>query len=140
MLNSPVPNFGRLSTRERRVDAFNIRLTSTMPGIDTVFEDQIQRAIENNQAKITGSIVQRERATLSQVKVEFTDGETFTQEFESSSQLSEAEWEVRVYDLSGRQPGGVSVQDMRAYFEKYGGIMVYDAGFRLPYYGAKMIG
>ena len=137
MLNSPVPNFGRLSTRERRVDAFNIRLTSTLPGIDTVFEDQIRRAIENNQAKITGSIVQRDRTTVSQVKVDFADGETFTQEFESSPQLSEAEWEVRVYDLSGRQPGGVSVHDMRAYFEKYGGVMVYDAGFRLPYYGAE---
>ena len=26
---------------------------------------------------------------------------------------------------------------MRAYFERYGGVMVYDAGFRLPYYGAE---
>lgn len=37
----------------------------------------------------------------------------------------------------GRQPGGVSVYDMRDHFEKYGGVMVYEAGFRLPYYGVE---
>jgi signal transduction histidine kinase len=136
MLNSPVPNFGRLSTRERRVDAFNIELATTLPGIDREFEAQIRRAIENNQARIIGSIATRGTETVSQVTVEFSDGSVHTHEFVSSAELGEADWEIRVYDLSGRQAGGVSVHDMREYFEKYGGVMVYDAGFRLPYYGA----
>ena len=42
-----------------------------------------------------------------------------------------------MFKLSGRQAGGVSVQDAREYFEQFGGVLVYDAGFRLPYYGVQ---
>ena len=73
----------------------------------------------------------------SNVVVTFDDGESFSERFPCEDYLREADWEIRVFNLAGRQSGGVSVHDMREYFEKYGGVTVFDKGFRLPYYGAE---
>jgi signal transduction histidine kinase len=138
MLNSPDPSFGRTRSRRKAADQFQIELETSLPGLDVRFEQQMRQALENHQATIRGEIVRRGRQTLSRVTVTFSDdGKPHAQEFAHHSYLAEAEWEVRVYDLSGRQEGGIAVGDMRDYFEKYGGVMVYDAGFRLPYYGAQ---
>ena len=52
------------------------------------------------------------------------------------SAIDRAEFEILIFKPSGRQPGGLSVQDMRAYLHDFGNVSVYDGGFRLPYYGA----
>ena len=49
--------------------------------------------------------------------------------------LDNAHFEIRVYDLSGRQQFGIKVGEAREYFKEHGGVHVYDGGFRLPYYG-----
>ena len=51
--------------------------------------------------------------------------------------IENARWNIRVFKLQGRQFEGVKVADARDYFEKFGGVQVYDAGFRLPYYGVE---
>ena len=53
------------------------------------------------------------------------------------SALDKARFVILVFKTEGRQPGGFSVQDMRDYLRAYGGVSVYDAGFRLPYYGSQ---
>ncbi len=55
--------------------------------------------------------------------------------FDEKKNLNEAHFEIRVYDLSGRQQFGIKVGEAREYFKDYGGVHVYDGGFRLPYYG-----
>lgn len=137
MLNSPVPNFGRTKSRMRNADDFRVELKTSLPGFDKRFEKQMRQALENNQATIKGRLQRKGRNIVSLVTVSFSDeDDVHTHEFAQANYLAEAEWEIRVYDLTGRQEGGVSVGDMREYFEHYGGVMVYDAGFRLPYYGA----
>ncbi len=49
--------------------------------------------------------------------------------------LDEGDFEIRIYHLEKRQPRGIKVREAREYFKEHGGIHVYDAGFRLPYYG-----
>ncbi len=49
--------------------------------------------------------------------------------------LKFAEFEIRVYSLAGKQGHGVKVGEARSYFNEFGGIHIYDAGFHLPYYG-----
>ena len=49
--------------------------------------------------------------------------------------LNIAHFEIRVYDLSGRQKFGIKVGKAREYFATHGGVHVYDGGFRLPHYG-----
>jgi len=50
--------------------------------------------------------------------------------------LNEADFEVRIFKLTGRQKYGIKVDDARDYLFEYGGVPVYDGGFRLPYYGS----
>lgn len=50
--------------------------------------------------------------------------------------LESVDFEVRVFNLRDRQPRGIRVGDARDYLNRYGGVHVYDSGFRLPYYGS----
>lgn len=56
-------------------------------------------------------------------------------EFNKEENLNKCRFEIRIYKLSGRQKFGIKVETAREYFRKYGGVHVYDGGFRLPYYG-----
>lgn len=136
MLNSPIYLFGK--SRQTRGDAndFRIIFKTDLPGVDEAFETQLTQALENYQAIIRGRIEREGRQNVSLVTVEFDDG-AYSETFECPDYLREADWEIRIYNLAGRQAGGVSVYDMREYFEKYGGVTVFDKRFRLPYYGAE---
>lgn len=50
--------------------------------------------------------------------------------------LDQVHFEVLIFKPQGKQPGGLAVSDMREYLRTYGNVSVYDAGFRLPYYGS----
>ena len=50
--------------------------------------------------------------------------------------VDRASFEILVFKTEGKQPGGVAVAEIRAYLAEFGNVSVYDAGFRLPYYGA----
>ena len=54
----------------------------------------------------------------------------------TESAIDRAEFEILIFKPAGRQPAGLTVQDMRAYLHDFGNVSVYDSGFRLPYYGA----
>lgn len=51
--------------------------------------------------------------------------------------LDKARFSILIFKTEGRQPGGLSVGEMRDYLRKHGGVSVYDTGFRLPYYGSE---
>ena len=51
--------------------------------------------------------------------------------------LDRARFSILVFKTEGRQPGGLSVGEMRKYLKAHGGVSVYDGGFRLPYYGSE---
>lgn len=50
--------------------------------------------------------------------------------------IDEVGFEVRVFDLVRRQPKNLRVSEARKYLSRFGGVSIYDNGFRLPYYGA----
>jgi signal transduction histidine kinase len=52
------------------------------------------------------------------------------------SLLDEASFEIFVFLTEGRQKTGIPVNDLRKYLSEFGNVSVYDAGFRLPYYGS----
>lgn len=51
--------------------------------------------------------------------------------------LDRARFSILVFKTEGRQPGGLSVGEMREYLKAHGGVSVYDGGFRIPYYGSE---
>ena len=55
--------------------------------------------------------------------------------FNQKENLNSAYFEIRIYNLSGRQKFGIKVDEAREYFAEHGGVHVYDGNFRLPYYG-----
>jgi len=54
--------------------------------------------------------------------------------------LDKARFAILVFKTEGRQPGELKVGDMREYLRLHGGVSLYDAGFRLPYYGNQDLG
>ena len=67
------------------------------------------------------------------------DGDEAAQEAEGVEEpaLDKARFVILVFKTQGRQPSGLSVWEMREYLRMYGGVSLYDAGFRLPYYGSQ---
>ncbi len=137
MFQSPIPHYGSLATPELDPDDFRITLSSTIGEVEEAFEQQIKVALQNYMAIITGELTRAGDRTHAHVKVAFRTGEQYSEGFDIDSVIDSAKWQIRVFKLSGRQPGGIDVRTARDYFAKFGGVMVYDAGFRLPYYGVE---
>lgn len=50
--------------------------------------------------------------------------------------IDRAEFEILVFKPEGPQWGGIAVRDLRDYLATFGNVSLYDANFRLPYYGS----
>ena len=137
MLQSPIALYGRLAAPEGHPDDFRTTIRSSLPGLEDTFQSQMRAALDNYFAVVSGELIRRDDRTLAHVKVSFRDDQQYSQQFEVAPLVDAAKWQIRVFNLAGRQGGGVNVQDARDYFERFGGVLVYDAGFRLPYYGAQ---
>lgn len=102
------------------------------------FQEQMHAAFENWTAKIEGGLKNGRTGSEATVSVKFKTGEQFEQSYSLQHQkLDDAKFSIRVFNLSGRQGAGISVAEARKYFKKYGGVHVYDDGFRLPFYGGE---
>jgi signal transduction histidine kinase len=131
---------------------FDISFVSPRPDFEAVFDQQLRAIMGFWTARLVGDCTDG-KVRLS---LEFAGEHAITHEYQvatfahnngeyridaegaeslDDSNLRDCSFEIRVFKLSHRQPGGIRVDDARAYFELYGGVHVYDAGFHLPYYG-----
>jgi len=120
--------------------SFNVELKSPNQEAVEKFEEQVEAILDIWYARLFGKLLSAKEADADSAVVsyvlEFSDGETHRYERKvSNCEVSELEFEIRVYHLKHRQPHGIKVQDARDYFNDYGGVHVYDSGFHLPYYG-----
>lgn len=51
--------------------------------------------------------------------------------------IDSLEFEIRIFNLQHRQAHNIPVQQAREYLGDWGGVHIYDAGFRIPYAGAE---
>ncbi len=137
MIQSPIPRYGKLVHGDTDPDDFRVELTSSLTELNDIFQSQMRMALDNYIAIVSGELVRQGNNTHANVNVSFRSGEQYSEQFEIAPVIAAASWEIRVFNLAGRQSGGIKVQDARHYFEHFGGVKVYDAGFRLPYYGAQ---
>ena len=135
MIQAPIGRYGRLLRDEADPDDFRIKLQSDEVGLADAFQSQMQAALENHNAVISGELTRKGARTQALVRLTFRSGEQYSEVFDLDPLVAFAKWEIRVFNLAYKQAGGVKVQDARDYFEHFGGVQVYDAGFRLPYYG-----
>lgn len=129
--------------REGPVDTFEIQLQSSEHEFEKVFDEQMGAILDIWIAKASG---RNEKGHIS-LSLEFAgeQPQIYTYEiadfphnrgeYDQNESLKGCEFEVRFFQLEYRQPHGIQVARAREYFESYGGVHVYDGGFRLPYYG-----
>ena len=129
-------------------EAFNVELEAPNPKAVEDFENQMQAVLEIWDAKLNGRFVRKSNNDDSKVELtlEFRGKEKIHHEYDVPKlkdpegnilecNLNFVEFEIRVFTLRGKQPLGIIVEDAREYFERFGGVHVYDAGFHLPFYG-----
>jgi len=117
---------------------FEIKLKTPDKEAAEIFQSQVSAYLDVWYARIKGELTRNPRGIKGTLKaeLEFFDGERHRLELPMERCLvHQADIEIRVYYLKYRQPKGLSVTDLRTYFRKWGGVHVYDADFRLPYYG-----
>ncbi|MDQ1439272.1 MAG: hypothetical protein QOK43_2901 [Acidimicrobiaceae bacterium] len=121
-------------------EAFHVSLHHPDQEVVVKFEQQMKAVLDLWSARIVGKLLPRAESSddrTLRVRVLFRDGTSKkTDHVIENCAIDEAEYEVRVFSLRHRQPFGISVTEARQYLRDYGGVGVYDAGFRLPYYGA----
>ena len=138
------PPFGAaISYRDNLKDRFRVHFQSTQQDYAETFEKQMEAIKSIWIARLVGKNVNG-KVTLSlqfpgeQPMIhEYSIADFFHNEgkFNKAENLNNAHFEIRIYDLSGRQKFGIKVGEAREYFATYGGVHVYDGNFRLPYYG-----
>lgn len=136
MIQPPIPDqYSKVSKRTVDPHTFRVEVLDSKNEPIKSFETQMQAAIENWIAIVEGAIEREGDKGRATVTVRFNDGTIHNENFVTDGYVSSATWHIRIFNLAGRQANNIPVKEAREYFAKFGGIGVYDAGFRLPYYG-----
>lgn len=126
-------------TKSDRKNIFVIRLESPHdPEVVAEFENQLTAVLDIWTARLQGRITRRdEREPSVELLLDFADNNERVSHIYPARACTPnfIEFEIRIYNLKGRQPRGLLVDDARKYFDRFGGVHAYDAGFHLPYYG-----
>ena len=124
-------------------DRFRIHFQSAQQDYEKIFVNQMNAVKSIWIARLVGKAVdgeitfslefQGEPPIVHRYKI--ADFSHNNGEFSEVKNLNKCRFEIRIYNLSGRQKFGIKVAEAREYFGRHGGVHVYDGGFRLPYYG-----
>lgn len=143
----------RRAPRERGPEDFNIEVVAPhIEGAQDAFDTRLNLLFSNWRARITGRLENgRSKDATATITVEFKENfpdgaprKRFSQRValpirreatDDDPFIDTATFEILVFKLEGRQGGQIQVGDLRDYLEKFGNVSIYDAGFRLPYYG-----
>ena len=124
-------------------DQFKIHFRSAQKDYSKTFVRQMNAIKSIWIARLVGETADGEL----KFSLQFRDGQSMDHEykiadfihnngvFSKAKNLNKCRFEIRIYNLSGRQKFGIKVDKAREYFKNHGGVHVYDGGFRLPYYG-----
>lgn len=113
--------------------AFEIDFISKEKAYEKVFNEQMGAILDIWNAKLVGK---HENGEV-YLSLEYKGEEPIMMRYhiDPPYTLKNGNFEIRTYYLKYRQPHGIKVRQAREYFNEYGGVHVYDAGFHLPYYG-----
>ena len=137
-------------------DTFEVKIEAPgIMGAKAAFNDTLRQVHSNWQARIWGNLENGLSGNRATISVEFRPNypkdspESVFQETVSlpiskwddpkSSEdplVDRAKFRILIFKAKGKQPGGIEVAALRKYIVAFGNVSVYDAGFRLPYYGS----
>ncbi len=138
------PPFGSTSSSlDNSKDHFRVRFQSTRQDFEKEFVSQmnavkgiwIARLVgKSSNGEVTLSLEFPGEDTIAH-KYKIADFPHNNRKFDKTKNLNTCHFEIRIYNLRGKQKFGIKVDEARKYFSEHGGVHVYDGGFRLPYYG-----
>lgn len=132
------PPFSTANGGEHSKEVFNIRIEARDSSSIEKFEKQMQAVLSIWDAKITGKLTtySSDKKSKVDITVEFNGEEKIHHSYNLPvCNLNSLNFEIRIFKLQGKQRLGIIVEEAREYFKQFGGIHVYDAGFRMPFYG-----
>jgi len=153
MLRSPFRRFARPVEGLRQED-FDIEIDAPdIVGGRDAFDKDVETLFSNWKARIRGTLDGGCSGGKANISVEFKpsypEGSEDAARFRETVTLpvrpkpnnarvlvDQAKFEILIFKPEGKQPGGILVADLRKYLAEFGNVSVYDAGFRLPYYGS----
>lgn len=153
MLRSPFKRLPK-GQKSRRPEDFEIEIDA--PGIadaKEVFDEKLRNVLSNWKARVHGTVRLGRSGAKAVIYAEFRrgypDGSVKTETFRetvalpiraidsnTATLIDRVTFEIQIFRPEGKQPGGISVHDLRNYLATFGNVSVYDGGFRLPYYGS----
>jgi signal transduction histidine kinase len=120
---------------------FRVILRSSEDELEKRFSAQMVAFLDQWHARVFGSLVSDSKgddAALVRLELHFSSGEKLHRTFEiPECAVSNLRFDIRTFYFEGRMKRGLRVGPTREYFNAHGGVYIYDAGFRLPYYGPK---
>ena len=133
---------------------FEVGLRSPDPNAVALFKTQMARILELYTSRIVGRLLPQDdseaskddsgsRPTNRQLSLSLELEGQAAQPYklsipvrgENSCLIDSLDFEIRIFTLQYRQPYGIAVQQAREYMAQWGGVHIYDAGFRIPYAG-----
>ncbi len=112
--------------------AFEITFISSEKDYEDVFNKQIKAIMDIWHCKLVGRNINGKVSLSLEYAGEIPSKINYTI---PNCDLSNGDFEIRIYHLTRRQPHHIKVGKAREYFNQFGGVHVYDGGFHLPYYG-----
>ena len=132
-------------------DGFAVELFTPLVDAEELFETQMARMVGLHKSRIVGRLSPNEnpkpgngkREIKMSLELDLGPPQSWCFEVpvpvpgsgEGPCLIDNLEFEIRIFNLSGRQAPGIPVQTARDYMRSWGGVHIYDAGFRVPYAG-----
>ena len=142
------PPFRSLTgTTNGEASGFEVDLFAQDPKTVTLFNTQISRILELYSSRIVGKLLphndseKRSNKRKVQLSLELEGQQTPIHDFQVPVRgddrclIDSLNFEIRIFTLQNRQPYGIPVQQARDYMHEWGGVHIYDSGFRIPYAG-----
>jgi hypothetical protein len=132
--------------KTRTPENFDIELDAPeIANAREVFDETMRKVFSNWKARIRGRLNHGRSKGIASVSVDFRRGypddseeprhfranvrlPIRSNESETEALVDQVMFEILIFKAVGRQPGGISVGDLREYLAKFGNVSVYDAG------------
>ena len=126
------------------VEGLDVVLSAPDPAVVSLFNTRMSRILDLYSSRITGRFLsapdsQGKRRIRISLELERRDLHTYEYDVpvrgDQKCLINGLDFEIRIFSLQNRQPYGISVGQAREYLREWGGVHIYDAGFRIPYAG-----
>ena len=122
---------------------FEVDIDASDSAATSQFNTQMSRILDIYSSRIVGRLLRADKSGKRRVRLSLELERQLTPTYEydvpigndERCLIDSMEFEIRIFTLQNRQPYGITVGQARKYMAKWGGVHIYDAGFRVPYAG-----